>query len=316
MVKEIVISSEFEGISPKGFLKKNLNVPYSSIVKLIQEKRITINGKKIKKEQLLRKGDLIKVWKNDLDFIERKKEFVSYKDLGIELIYENDDFLVLNKPSGIVVQGAQEREISISMHLAYLKYKNNDNSDFEYFHAHRLDKDTSGLVVVGKNPSSLRQLNLMFRSREVIKKYLCLCNGFFDKKSGKVEIFMKRNEIDLKEKALICKENEDGARKTLSYYKVLEELEYKNEEFSLVEVEIKTGFTHQIRAHMKYLGHPILMDKIYGNLSINEIFKDELERQFLHSSYLAFKFKEKDYEFSVDLMDDLKVFLSGFKKIK
>lgn len=306
---EIVITKEYDGVKPKSFLKKRVDTPYFKIPRLLKEKRITLNGKKIKEDTVLREGDIIKVWASDINPVEVKKYHLDSKDLEIPIIFENEDFIVFNKSSGIIVQGAQDNETSLSLHLAHYKQSIGDKSDFEYFHAHRLDKETSGILVVAKNRQTLRDLNQIFREKSIIKKYVCLCLGHFEKKEGQVEVFLRKNEIGVKEKMAICSAKEKDAERSLSIYKVLKEYEHRKEDFSLVEVEIKTGITHQIRVHMKSLGHPVLGDKLYGNSTVNREYENIINRQFLHAQFLEFEYKGKKYSFDAELTNDLKAML-------
>lgn len=310
MTFEIIIDDENVGVKPKGFIKKNVDVPYFKIVKLIKDKRITLNGKKIKDSDILKKGDVIKVWIDLQGRGKTNKNQIS-ENLGIETIFENQNFLILNKLPNIIVQGSQDNKNSLSLHLHYLKEKNKDNSSFDYIHVHRLDKNTSGVLVVGKNLKSTRELNKIFKSREIVKKYICLCTESFQKKEGEISIKLDRAPEGAKEKVV---ENESG-KETLSFYKVLYECEYKGEVFSMVEVDLKTGFMHQIRVHMKYLGHPIVGDTMYGNSFINRMFDGVLERQFLHAKEIQFNLFDEKYSFVAELTQDLKSFLENFKKI-
>lgn len=304
MPTEIIIDKNNEGVSPKTFLKRTIDEPYHTLFKLMKEKRITLNGKKIKDDTKLKTGDIIKLWKDDIKLI--KKEIpknITPKNLNIETIFENEDFLILNKPPQVVVQGAQDNELSLSYHLQYLKDKNKDINDFQYFHVHRLDKETSGVLACAKNQIALRELNRIFRDRETKKIYICLCIGKPKNKEGKVELNLDRTEQGSKEKVKIVRE---GGKKSLSFYKVIEEYNYQGQILSLIEVEIKTGVTHQIRIHMKHLGCPIVGDKMYGNSYVNKIFENILDRQFLHAKNLEFTFNNQKYSFETKLTKDLK----------
>ncbi len=306
---EITITRDYDGVKPKNFIKKNIDVPFFKIVDLIKEKRITLNGKKIKSEDFLREGDVIKVWPHDIELRGVKREHLDKKDLGIDTIFEDENLLVLNKLQGVVVQGAQDNNKSISLHLAWYKDKIGDKSDFEYFHVHRLDKDTSGVLVVGKNKATVRDLNQIFRERDVVKKYICLCVGKLDKKEGEVEVYLMKNPEGSREKMSVRKKKDEDNKLSISCYKVIKEYEVEYQTFSLVEVEIKTGLTHQIRVHMKYLGNPILGDTMYGNLSLNKKYLNKLNRQFLHASHIEFDYLGKHNVFDAPLPKDLESFL-------
>lgn len=313
MTYEFIIDDEYMGISPKNFLKKKIDLPYNQIFDYIKNKRITLNGKKIKTDMKLKKGDIIKVW---LDTIPKKKDLtlaksnVSPTNLKIPLLYENSDFLVLNKLPGIIVQGAGDNEFSLSHHLEFLRRKNKDDSI--YFHVHRLDKETSGVLVCSKNLVSRRDLNAVFKEKDMEKIYICLCKGYFKKSSGKVECKLERSPPNSKEKVFVSK---SSGKYSLSEYKILGEYNLKGEPVSLVQVKIKTGVTHQIRVHMKSLNHPILGDWMYGNIYLNEKFKYLIPRQFLHAKLLSFNYKNKKYSFEADYPFDLKKVLKLIKAI-
>ncbi|MFW5704394.1 MAG: RluA family pseudouridine synthase [Nanoarchaeota archaeon] len=299
MTDELIITKEFAGVKPKNFLSKRVDVPFYMLSKLLKEKRITINGKKIKQDTVFEEGDVIKLWPKDMAFKTLEKKQNDSKDLGIEIIFENEDFLVLNKPAGVIVQGAQDNQTSLSLHLAFLKEKNNDNSDCEYIHVHRLDKDTSGVLVVGKTAPAVRELNHIFKSREIVKKYVAIVCGRPKKDEGKVELFLKRNPEGSRQKVGIGSEK-DG-KKTISLYRVLKTFTKNDEQLSLVEIDLKTGFMHQIRVHMKFLGCPILGDFMYGNSLVNQKFN--LNRQLLHAKSIEFNGKKFEAELPKDMIN-------------
>ena len=313
MPYEFKIDDEYSGISPKNFLKKKLDISYNQIFIHIKNKRITINGKKIKNDMKMKKGDIIKVW---LDSIPKREEIetvldrIEPKNLGMKTIFENKDFLVLNKLSGVVVQGAPDNESSLSYHLEFLRRKNKDKT--QYFHVHRLDKETSGVLICSKDMASRRILNEVFKKKDMKKVYVCLCEGKFTKKSGKVECKLDRTPPETREKVVVS----DIGKDSLSLYKVINEFNFEGEKLSLVEVEIKTGITHQIRVHMKSLGHPIVGDRMYGNSYINNKFKRLLDRQFLHAKEIDFEYEGKKYSFKADYTDDLNDVLRVLKKTK
>lgn len=318
MTFEIKVTKEYEGVSPKGYIKKMVDVPFTKVHKLIKEKRLTINGKKIKGEVKLKTGDVLKCWLDDIKLRKDNQtvnlnENQEERNLQIKTIFEDENMLILNKEAGVVVQGAQDNDTSLSLHLQYLKNKNKDMSEFNYFHVHRLDKDTSGVLVCAKNQIALRGLNKVFSERQITKKYLCLCDGQFEKSEGIIEVNMDRNEQGVKEKMFI---SQNGGKKSISHYKVIDEYEFKDETITMVEVEIKTGLTHQIRVHMKSLGHPIIGDKMYGNNYINKVFENSLKRQFLHAQSLEFEYNEEEHKFVAPLTNDLKSLCNKLKLIK
>jgi RluA family pseudouridine synthase len=234
-------------------------------------------------------------------------------DLEIPLLLETEDFFLFNKLAGIIVQQAKDNPSSLSRHLEFLKKERKDNSDFFYTHVHRLDKDTSGALLVAKTQEALSELNKVFRERAIRKKYLALCVGIFKEKKGELKLKLKRAEQQgAKEKVLVSK-TEEG-KETHSSYTVLEEYYLDSCELSLVEVELHTGFMHQIRVHMKDLGHPILGDSMYGNSFLNKEFSKILQRQFLHAHSLEFEYKGENHKEKVPLTEDLEFFLKKLVK--
>ncbi len=305
MPQDIIITEEFDGTKPKNFINKNTTLPYYKIFKYIKEKRITINKKKIKEDTILKAGDILTFWANDIVLKNHEKEKTQKtyeaKNLGLDVLEETKEFVVFNKLPGVVVQGANDNELSLPFHLSWYKKKLNDSSDFNYFHVHRIDKGTSGCLVVAKTRKALRELNELFKNREVKKTYHCLCFGEFQKKQGTVSLNLERAEQGEKQKMKIS----NSGKKSISHFKILKEFTYQGEIFSLVEVEIETGLMHQIRVHMKYLKHPIIGDIMYGNMFANSLFEDKVQRQFLHAQKIEFEYENKKHSVIAPYTKDL-----------
>ena len=318
---KILIDDRFCGISPKNFLKKRLDLPPQRIWFLIDRKQILINNLPIEKNYKFKLGDEVLVLDKSVKlrekFLQKQKsfEYTKTKDLKISKIFENDDFIVLNKPTNVIVQTEELNENSIQFHLNFLKKQNKDNRDFIYRCCHRIDKDTSGILIVSKNEKTLRDFNEIFRERKISKKYLCLTFNSLDKKENLIEIFMRRNLKNAFPKVIVTdKSDKDKTKKlTKTKYKVIKNYNFKNQKFSLVEVDLLTGYTHQIRVCMNYLKCPIVFDKMYGDKFLNEKFNKSLNRQFLHSYKTSFTYKNKKYEFKADLTKDLENFLEVIK---
>ena len=198
--------------------------------------------------------------------------------MEFQIIYEDDDLLVIDKPAGMVVDDIPRR-------------------------VHRLDKDTSGILLVAKNDKALEFFQKQFKERKVEKKYLCLVVGNLKNKEGEIKTLLGRSPKDRRKQKVFLPQEPGalGKREAITNYKVLER--FKN--YDLIEVEPKTGRKHQIRAHFSYLGHPIAGDKLYGFK--NQLCPKGLKRQFLHASYLKIKMPdEKIKEFRLELPEDLK----------
>ncbi|PIS08692.1 RluA family pseudouridine synthase [Candidatus Beckwithbacteria bacterium CG10_big_fil_rev_8_21_14_0_10_34_10] len=238
------------------------------------------------------------------------------------VLFQDSYLLVINKPSGLVVNRAEsvkEKTLQDWMEEKYPKIfdlknikaltKNKDNISEEEIVflnrsglVHRLDKDTSGLMVLAKNSKTLFNLQSQFKQRKVIKKYYCLVHGKVEPKVGDIRLPLGRKPQDSRKFTVRL-----AGRKAVTEYKVLKYLSWENENFSFVEVNLKTGRTHQIRVHFKYLSHPLVGDKIY--LSKKRYKKDLLwcPRLFLHSFFLSFSHPDslKKLEFKTDLPADL-----------
>lgn len=197
------------------------------------------------------------------------------------IIYEDEDVKVVDKPAGIIADEIKNR-------------------------AHRLDKDTSGILLVAKNEKALDFIQKQFKERKVEKKYIALVAGNLKEKEGKIETLLGRSPADRrKQKVYMLNDPKaEGKRKAETRYKVLQRFE----NYDLIEAEPKTGRKHQIRAHFTHLGHPIAGDKLYEFK--NQPKPEGLKRQFLHASYLKIKLPNNQIkEFKSELPNDLKVCL-------
>ena len=209
----------------------------------------------------------------------------------MRVIYEDEYLQVLDKPAGIDVDNIPRR-----VHPPKF-------SEGKLRRVHRLDKDTSGILLVAKNDKALEFFQKQFKERKVEKKYLCLVVGNLKNKEGEIKTLLGRSPKDRRKQKVFLPQEPGalGKREAITNYKVLER--FKN--YDLIEVEPKTGRKHQIRAHFSYLGHPIAGDKLYGFK--NQLCPKGLKRQFLHASYLKIKMPdEKIKEFRLELPEDLK----------
>lgn len=272
------------------------------IQKIIKERKVLIN-KKIEEKTgyLIKGGERIKVSIPET-LIEVKSE-----NIPLQIIFEDEDILVINKRAGMVISPDCHHQKG-TLVSALMFYLDKNQEDIEKnFLVHRLDKGTSGLMIIGKNKASALFLKDQFKKRKVLKKYFALLLGKITPKEAIIEAEISR---DKKEpfKMAIVPDNE--GKKAISYYKVLE---YLNN-FSLVEVWPKTGRTHQIRVHFASLGHPIIGDDIYGG----DFSKNLLKRLFLHAFYLEFRHPRtrKKAKFEIPLPSKLLNFLEKTRKNK
>ena len=288
------INEELCGQRLDNFLIKKLKgIPKSLIYKLVRSGQVRVNKKRIKVSYRIKLNDIVRIPPNI-----HKDQFISknvISDSASYIEYENDNFLLINKPSGIAVHGGTNQKTDF---LSSLKLSlENDNLTL----VHRLDKNTSGCLLVAKNYHAASYLGKIFGQREIKKKYYALLSGHLKKDIIEIESKIKKDS-NLKKMVISA----DNGKDAYSKITLIKKFRY----YSLVEIEIETGRTHQIRAHVASIGHPIAGDKKYTTQEYNVMNKlIGLNRTFLHSFYLSFYFNEQ-YNFTIDLPDDLKEVLS------
>ena len=230
----------------------------------------------------------------------------------IKILYEDDSLLVVDKPAGIVVfpEGNTKEKTLIDLLLDRYPYLKNSGEKPRYGIAHRLDRDTSGILLVAKNDKIFSFLKEQFKKRSVEKKYLALIIGHLSKKEGIIETLIGRSQKNRKKQSVYLpnEPKSEGKRKAITFYKLLKSFD----NYDLVEAKPKTGRKHQIRTHFAYIGHPIAGDRIYAFK--NQPLLRGLNRQFLHASYLKIKLLNgKIKEFSSSLPKNLKETLDSLE---
>ena len=232
--------------------------------------------------------------------------------MKFNILYEDENVLVIEKPAGITVFPETEKseKTLIDYLLENFPKLQNIGQAPRYGIVHRLDKDTSGILLVAKSNKALEFFQKEFQNQEVEKKYLALAVGKIEENQGKIETLIGRSKKD-KRKQRVYLPNEPGAqgkRKAITEYKVLRRFK----DYDLIEVVTKTGRKHQIRTHFAYLGYPLAGDKLYGFK--NQPWPKGLNRQFLHASYLKIKLANgEEKEFKSDLPEDLKKVINFLK---
>lgn len=286
------ITEKDEGQRIDKFLRRMLNeAPLSFIYKMFRQKDVKINGKKAKIDTILRNGDVVDIYLKEA-LLEKFHSEVKLRPVkpNFPILYEDENILVINKPRGLLVHGDEgEKRITLqNMVLNYLSAKGEwDPKALDGFipsPAHRLDRNTSGIVLFGKNLASLNALIALFRERDQIaKKYTLLVRGTIDEK-GKIDFPLLK---DSAKRMVKVGRIEKGAKPALTKYVRLKAYPVG---FSLVEAELLTGRTHQLRVHFAAIGHPIVGDSKYGDFKVNEQFEKMygLKNQFLHAAYFKF----------------------------
>jgi len=225
----------------------------------------------------------------------------------MKIIFQNSDFIVIDKPAGLAVHpgiNLNEKTLVDFLVEKFPEIKNvGDNPALRPGIVHRLDKETSGVMIVPRNQKSFEYLKDLFQNRKIEKKYLALVHGKLKEKVGKIEGEMGRSKRDFRKQSLVRGKVKVRKEKySLTYYKVLEEFK----DHSLLEVSPKTGRTHQIRVHLHSIGHPVVGD---GKYTFKKYKRENYPRMFLHASEISFADRNKDkYLFKSDLPREFKIF--------
>lgn len=264
-MREVVVSERDAGQRLDKYLQKILaKAPKGFLYKMLRKKNITLNGKKAAGGEKLQPGDAIRLFLSE----ETLEKFAPdaqaaqkrQKDLRPKVVYEDDQALLLNKPAGMLSQKSAARDYSLTEWLRdYLDGEGfgQNSPGFSPGVCNRLDRNTSGIVAAGKSVRAQQQLAELFKNRSLGKYYLCPVQGAL-KEPGRLKGYLKKSEKD--NKAILCGEKEAGASYIETAYRPLGD----NGRLTLLEVELCTGKTHQIRAHLAGLGHPLVGDAKYG----------------------------------------------------
>jgi 23S rRNA pseudouridine1911/1915/1917 synthase len=276
----------------------------SQIQKLIREGRVTISGTEIKAGYRITDGEVVTVSLPPVESTE-----IVAENIPLEICYEDDDVTVINKPAGMVVHPSPGHDSGtlVNALLAYYPDLPGIGQEKRPGIVHRLDKDTSGLIIVAKNDVALRHLQLQFQERYIQKGYLALVHGRFVKSEILVDAPIGRDVKDRKRMAVIPA----GSSAQAKTAQTLVALRSQSSDYSLLECSPYTGRTHQIRVHLAYINHPIVGDTVYGNKKGSPL----LARQFLHANKLSFKRPSDDMllTLNAELPDDL---LAALGKIR
>ena len=267
---EFLIDDYNQNIRLDVFLANEVQLSRSEIQKFIEDNKVLVNDKPQKKNYKLNSNDKIK-----FDYEKEDKTIRAQKHY-LDVVYEDEYLAIINKDKNVIVHPTETIYSDTLVNYLMYNFDNLSDVDGEYRRGivHRLDKDTTGLIIIAKDNDTHLKLKEIIKNHEITKTYLCIVHGKIDE-SGTIEKYMSRNPKDRK-KMMIS----DEGKLSISYYERLD----CNEDYSLVKVQIKTGRTHQIRVHMNYIHHPILGDKLYG-------FKKEkilLDSQVLHAYNLQF----------------------------
>ncbi len=289
-MKTFVISKNDSGQRLDKFITKAVPaLPKSLMYKYIRTKRIKINGKKGDIALKLCEGDTVDMYIND-EFCapaDERYDFLSASK-NLDIAYEDENILLLDKKVGVLSHPdeTEYNDTLITRVKRYLyekgEYDPKDENSFAPALVNRIDRNTGGIVIAAKNAESLRILNQKLKDREMEKYYLCVVHGYLRQKSGLLTGWLIKDEK--KNKVDVYTSERKGAKEIKTKYTVIDE----KDGLSLVEVELLTGRTHQIRAHFASIGHPLLGDGKYGKNALNKALG--YKKQFLYSYRLKFSF--------------------------
>ncbi len=290
-MKSFLISKNDSGQRLDKFITKAVpNLPQSLMYKYIRMKRIKVNGKRGEISQKLAVGDTVDMYINDEFFapVAEHYDFL-HASKHLDIVYEDENILLLDKKVGLLSHpdDTEYNDTLITRIKRYLyekgEYDPKDEHSFTPSLVNRIDRNTGGIVIAAKNAESLRILNQKLKDRELEKYYLCVVHGTIPKKQGTLEGWLVKDEK--KNKVTVYPQKRNGAKEIRTKYSVKAE----NKELSLIEVELLTGRTHQIRAHFASIGHPLLGDGKYGTNELNKA-HGGYKKQFLYSYRLKFTF--------------------------
>ena len=282
-MQEIIVEINDERIDT--FLAKTLDISRSKASKLLLD-NVLVNGKKVKNSYLVKENDKISITEYEEEEIKAIPE-----KMELDIVYEDDDVMVINKENGIVVHPAigNTSHTLVNGLLYHSKNLSTKNGEFRPGIVHRIDAYTTGLLMVAKNDKAHEFLAEQLNKKTVHRKYIALVWGVINNETGTIDAPIGRDNLDRKKMAVIS-----GGKEAITHFKVLKR--YKNA--TLIELKLETGRTHQIRVHMNYIGHPVVNDPVYCKRKLIDN-----TGQCLHAKELGFVHPtlKKYMEFSCEL---------------
>lgn len=300
------------------------NASRTKVQKAINLGNVIVNGNFVKSNYLLKPFDEI-----EIELPVPEKQDILPENIPLDIVFEDDFLLIVNKPAGMVTHPAYKNYSGtlVNAVMYYAQKKNDTLSDINGFEragiVHRLDKDTSGLLVIAKDEDTHRKLSEQFFKHTVKREYNAIIWGKLKSKSGTIESKLARDKKD-RTKVAVVREEDDGGKNAVTGYEVIEEFEF----LSLLRLILKTGRTHQIRVHLSSIGHPVFGDETYGGRTPHSIaltsnvkariknLLDYMPRQALHAKVLGFLHPEtkENLYFESELPDDMNYVISKIEK--
>lgn len=266
----IIVEEDQQPLRIDSYLADKLSISRSKVQKLIKEDKVQVNGKNINANYLVKANDEIAI-NDDLNY----EITIEPENIPLDIIYEDNDLMVINKESGMVVHPAPGHYTKTLVNALLYRFNISKTSNMRPGIVHRLDKDTSGLMLVAKNEETHEKLASMIANKEVERHYLAITEGVIKSDTGTIDAPIGRDPNN-RQKMQVTDVN---AKNAITHFKVLERFK-KN---TLIECILETGRTHQIRVHLAYIGYPILNDPTYSKGKCSEF------GQMLHSTSIKFK---------------------------
>ena len=299
-MSEIIVNSLDKLDRIDKFLMEKTEMSRSKIQKLIDDEKILVNDNLVKASYTIKEGDIINI-------LEETNEVVDIipEDIELDIIYEDDDLLVVNKPSGMVVHPAVGNYSGtlVNALMYHCNKLSKVNGSVRPGIVHRIDADTSGLLLVAKNDMAHNDLASQISEKSVIRKYVCLVHGVILEDSATVDAPIGRDTSNRKRMCVTG----DNSKDAVTHIRVLE----RYSDSTLIECRLETGRTHQIRVHMEYIKHPVVNDPVYGYKRMD----DKEFGQMLHAKEIGFvhPVTKEFLHFSVDVPDKFKEILEIYK---
>lgn len=281
------------------YIADNSEISRSFAAKLAEDGAVTVNGKAADKKLKLRQGDVIEIDVPEPDVLEAVPQ-----DIPLDIVYEDDSLIVVNKPQGMVVHPAPGNPDGTLVNgLLFHCSLSSINGVIRPGIVHRIDKDTSGLLVVAKTNSAHEKLSAQLKEHKALRQYYAIVHGNIKEDTGTIDKPIGRHPIDRKKMAVVA-----GGREAVTHFRVIERFG----RYTLVECTLETGRTHQIRVHMASIGHSIAGDAVYG--TGKEKFKTN--GQLLHAAAIGFRHPETDelMEFRSELPEHFVNVLDSLRK--
>lgn len=286
----------------------------ADIIKKINIGNVLVNNKQIKPSYILQEDNVIML--EDFSREQQDQNLFANNDIVLDIIFENEDIVVINKQAGLQVHPSFSEKRNTLVNALIFRYPNivgvhdgSIGSENRPGIVHRLDRDTSGVMVVALNLESFGALKDAFKHKTIEKKYLAIVKGILKEKKGIIDKSIAKSTSHRKQ--IIARGNTKTIiREAETHFQVLQEFE----KYSLVELTPKTGRTHQIRIHLSSIGHSIIGDKIYGVARKDKSLETLAQRQLLHAKNLKFELFGEQYDFDAPVPDDFEMFLAKIGK--